>query len=156
MPPGKAFASVFMHDEAVVKFMAAYPNGKKFGGKLCRVSYAKDDKSQRPGKGKLQPAFPSTKKTAVVTRAPAPVVAPPLSPPKVRVNGLAYATTEAHIRKLFEDAKFEVREIELDNSIASDIHAVVKLKDHDEVERAFAALDKKKVLKRKIAVVKMA
>ncbi|KAJ4356486.1 uncharacterized protein N0V89_004520 [Didymosphaeria variabile] len=179
MQPGKSFAFVFMHEDAAAKFMAAYPNGKKHGGWNYRVKYANDKKG---GKGKRVPAasvgeFMATpasgpidtetyggyssipvkveapvKKVALPKPAPAP--APVQGPVMVRVNGLAYAATEDQVRKVFENAKFQVEEVVLHNSIASDIHAVVKLASHEEAERALSVLNGRKILKRKIEVVK--
>ncbi|KAL1606502.1 hypothetical protein SLS60_003907 [Paraconiothyrium brasiliense] len=177
MQPGKNFAFVFMYKDAAAKFMATNPNGKKYGGWNYRVKYANDKKG---GKGKSAPAAPapefkatpasgpidtetfggysnlpvkaevSVKKVALPKPAPAPIQ----GPVKVRVNGLAYAATEEHVRNVFKNAKFQVEVVVVNNSIASDIHAIVKLANHAEAERACSVLNGRKILKRKIEVVK--
>jgi hypothetical protein len=184
MQPGKRFAFVFMHEDAAAKFMAdnwdseqrktwkkhggwkyivKYANDKKGGGKRAASAPPKEFKAT-PASGPIDtetysgysnfPAKIAAPVKEVKAALPKPSPAHVQGPAKVRVAGLAYAATEDHIRRVFENAKFEVEEVVLNNSIARDIHAVVKLVSQAEAERAISTLNGRKILKRGIAVVK--
>jgi hypothetical protein len=154
IPAGKNFAFAFLHQDAAAKFLATYPAGKKFGNQTYRVKYA-DQKQKGKASGGFYTTAPLKKSPSTASKPMVPYAAPPVvqGPPTVRFNGLAYATTEENIRSLFVKAKFEVKDIVLNNSIANDIHAVVKLVSHVEVERAKSTLKGRSVLKRKITLV---
>ncbi|KAF2448975.1 hypothetical protein P171DRAFT_509384 [Karstenula rhodostoma CBS 690.94] len=186
MRPGQPFAFVFMRPDAAAAFMETYMKTMAEEKKWRRdgLNYQVRWGDQTKGNGgqrspaaefKAVPASgptdtetcggfsncPVNTDTPRVFR-PAPAAAPVQGPVKVRVNGLPYAATEEHIRRVFENAQFQVEQLELNNTIGSDIHAVVMLVSQAEAKRALSTLNGQnlvsvrkgpKNLKCKIAIV---